>query len=124
MKRPLLKSFACAFRGLYLTFKAERNFRIHAVVLCLVVALGIYLRLAATQWGLVAFAIGLVGVAELFNTAIERLGDEASGGQQKETVGKVKDIASAAVLLAALTALVIGIIVLFIPLAQKLIDMR
>jgi diacylglycerol kinase len=123
MKRPLTKSFACAFRGIYLTFKAERNFRIHAVALCLAVALGIYLRLAATQWGLVVFAIGLVGVAELFNTAIERLGDEAAGGQHKETVGKAKDIASAAVLLAALTALVIGIIVLLIPLVQKLLEL-
>jgi len=119
----LIKSFACAFRGVYITFKSERNFRIHILALCLAVALGIYLDLSLPEWGLVIFSIGVVLVAELFNTAIERLGDEAANGRQNQAVRNVKDVSAAAVLLSALTAFTIGILVLFIPLVQKIIGL-
>jgi diacylglycerol kinase len=120
MKRPLIVSFACAFRGIGLAFQSERNFRIHAAAMCVVVALGLYLGLSALEWCLAALASGCVLVAELFNTAIERLGDEAAGGAQKEMVGKAKDLSAAAVLLSALTALTIGVFVLLVPLARRL----
>jgi|WetSurMetagenome_2_1015567.scaffolds.fasta_scaffold50355_3 diacylglycerol kinase len=114
-----IKSFACAFRGIWITFKTQRNFKIHVVALCLVVGLGVYLGLSALAWGIVIFALGFVLVSELFNTAIERLGDKAADGKISRTIGNAKDIAAAAVLLSALTALAIGIIFLFIPLVQK-----
>ena len=88
------------------------------------IALGIYLGLSALEWGLVIFAIGFVLVSELFNTAIERLGDKASEGKIDQMIRNAKDISSAAVLLSALAALVIGIIFLFIPLAQKLLQLH
>ena len=109
-----------AFRGLYLAFLSERSFRFHILALCLVVIAGIFLRLSAPEWCLVIFAIGFVLVSELFNTAVERLGDEASGGVWKKTVKNLKDISAAAVLVSALTAAVIGVIVLLIPLVEKL----
>ncbi len=120
MIRPLMKSFAHAFSGIYLTFKSERNFRIHVVALCSVVALGLYLDLSSLDWGLVTLSIGSVLVAELFNTAVERLGDEAAGGKQNLLVKNAKDISAAAVLFSALSALIIGIIILFIPLIRRL----
>lgn len=115
-----LKNFGYAFRGIWITFKSERNFKIHTVALCLVIALGVYLNLSALAWGLVIFALGFVLVSELFNTAIERLGDKVADGKMNQMIGNAKDISSAAVLISALTALAIGIIFLFIPLAQKL----
>jgi diacylglycerol kinase len=54
---------------------------------------------------------------------MERLGDEASNGQHKQAVKNAKDTAAAAVLLSAITALVIGILFLFIPLISKIIEM-
>jgi diacylglycerol kinase len=120
----LLKSFGYAFRGIWITFKSERNFKIHAVALCLVIALGVYLNLSALAWGMVIFAIGFVLVSELLNTAIERIGDKIADGKINQMIGNAKDISSAAVLISALTALAIGIIFLFIPLAQKLLQLH
>ena len=118
--KTLLNSFAFAFKGIYYTFRSQRNFRIHAIALCLTVALGLYLGLSALEWCAVVFAIGFVLSAELFNTAIEKLGDKVAGGKQDRLVGTVKDISAGAVLIAAFTALTVGIIVLFIPLVKKL----
>ena len=86
-------------------------------------AMGAYIGLPLSEWGLVIFCIGLVLVAELFNTSVERLGDEAAGGHLTHTVRDSKDIAAGAVLLSAVTALVIGIFVLLIPFVQKIIDL-
>jgi diacylglycerol kinase len=118
--KPLVRSFANAFRGIWITFKSERNFKIHTGALCLVVALGLYLRLSMPEWGITIFAIGLVLVAELFNTAVERIGDEVANGKVNIMVKNIKDISAAAVFISALTALAIGIIILFIPLIHKL----
>ena len=121
--KSMIKSFACALRGLFITFKSERNFRFHILAMCLVVALGLYLGLSLLEWGLIIFSIGFVLVSELFNTAVERLGDEAAQGRQNHLVRNSKDIAAAAVFLSAVTALVIGIIILFIPFVEKVLDL-
>jgi diacylglycerol kinase len=109
-------------RGIYITFKAERNFRIHTYAMILAAALGFFLNLTAVEWGLIVFAIGFVLTAELFNTALERWCDEAAGGKQSPIIRNAKDVSSAAVLVAALTALIIGVLVLFIPLIQRWIE--
>jgi undecaprenol kinase len=122
IKRPLIKSFACAFRGIYVAFKSERSFRIHVLALVLAVAAGFFLYLSVLEWCLVVFAAGFVLAAELFNTMIERLSDEISDGKRSETIRNVKDISAAAVGISALTALVVGILVLIIPLIRKLLE--
>ena len=119
--RKFLKSLACALRGICLALRTERNFRIQIVALCLTVILGIYLGLSAVEWALVIIAIGFVLTAELFNTALEKLGNEVAGGKQRELIRRAKDISAGAVLLAAVTAFAIGVIVLFIPFIRLLI---
>ena len=121
--KKLARSFGFAFRGIWVTLKSQRHFRLHIIALVVAIAIGVYVGLEVLAWGLVLFAIGFVLVAELFNTAMEHLGDEASGGKQSELIRNAKDIAAAAVLLSAATALVIGILVLFVPLVKKLIDL-
>ena len=120
---PLMKSFvkslSYALEGLRSALKTERNLRIHIIAMCLAVALGFYLGLSQIEWGFVIFAIGFVLVAELFNTAMERLGDETANGKQKQTIKRAKDTAAAAVLLSAVTALIIGILFLIVPLVQR-----
>ena len=56
------------------------------------------------------FAVGLVLMAEIFNTAIESLA-RAPGSRRHPRFRDALDMASAAVLLAAITAAVIGVIV-------------
>ncbi len=118
--KAFLKSITCASRGFLIAFKSERNFKIHIVSLFLVVALGLYLDLSIAHWSLIVLSIGFVLVSELFNTSVERLGDEAANGKINQVVRNSKDISAAAVLLSALTAFIIGILILFIPLIQKL----
>jgi diacylglycerol kinase len=113
------KSLRHAMSGLHLTLKSERNFRIHLLGMALAIIAGLYLKLSMTAWGLVIFSIGFVLMSELFNTALERLGDEIAEGSHKPLIKYSKDIAAAAVFMAALTALIIGILVLIIPLFRK-----
>jgi diacylglycerol kinase len=115
-----LKSFGYALAGIRVAFKSEQSLRIHALASVVAIAAGIFLNISITAWGFVILAIGFVLVAELFNTAIERLGDGSSNGEQKLVIKKAKDVSAGAVLVSALTALVIGIIFLIIPFAQKM----
>ena len=120
MKKPLYKSFYCAFQGLWVALKTERNLKIDLTGAVLAAAAGIYLGLTAVEWGLVIFSIGFVLGAELFNTALEHLCDEASGKKPSDGIRICKDIAAAASLTAAATALATGIIILIIPLVQRI----
>jgi diacylglycerol kinase (ATP) len=121
--KKLIKSFGYALDGLLAAIKTERNIKIHLVAAVLVVLLGLYLGLSAVQWCLVAFAIGFVLVSELFNTSIERLSSAVADGKQSQSIKAVKDISAAAVFISAITALVTGIFVLFIPLVDKLCNL-
>ena len=119
----IIKSFAYAFNGLYGTFHSELSFRVEVFALLPVVAVGLYVGLSVLEWSLIIFAMGFVLVAELFNTAVERLGDEAAHGQHNGLVKKAKDVSAAAVLLSILTALVIGILFLIIPLVRQIVGL-
>jgi diacylglycerol kinase len=123
MMKRFLKSVVYALTGIRSTFRSEQTFRIHVVATLTAILMGLYLKLSMVAWGFVILSIGLVLAAELFNTAVERLGDEVADGKQKQMVGKSKDIAAAAVLISALAALVIGILFLFIPFIQRIIEL-
>jgi diacylglycerol kinase len=120
MKR-FLKSVSFALNGIRAVFKSERNFKIHIVAMVIVILMGLYLEISSQTWGLVIFSIGFVLIAELFNTAVERLGDETSNGKQRQRVKNAKDISAGAVLISALTALTIGIIFLLVPFVQRIL---
>lgn len=106
------KSFGYAFRGLMLLLRREHNVRIHLAALGVNVCLGFWLDISRFEWMLVIFAIGLVFALEAVNTAIEVLADRVSPPEKPDAaVGRVKDVAAGAVLIAALTSLCIGCIV-------------
>ena len=108
-----LQSFIFAFRGLGCVIRCQHNFIIHLVIAFIVVIAGLTCRLNAAEWCLIIFCISLVFSLEVINTAIEKLVDFISPGYQ-EQAGMVKDIAAAAVLIAALGSVIIGSII-FIP---------
>ena len=118
MKR-FLKSVTYAINGLLSALKTERNLRIDIAAMLIAIAFGFYLKLSVITWGLIILVSGFVLVAELFNTAIERLGDEAANGVQRQLIKKAKDIAAGGVLLSALTAFIFGILYLVIPFVQS-----
>lgn len=112
MKR-FFKSFVYAFKGLAYTFRTQLNFKLHCVSTIMVILLGLYTKLAIVEWLWVALAVTLVLVLELINTAIEMLVDLVSP-QQHPQAGAIKDIAAAAVLIAAFLAVVVALFI-FVP---------
>jgi len=106
-------SFRNALRGIYNVILSQVNFRIHLSILSIVIIAGLALRITLNDWVAIILAVGLVLTAECLNTAVEFLGD-ACTKEFNPFVGKAKDAAAAGVLIASITAAVVGLIV-FIP---------
>ncbi|MDD3789612.1 MAG: diacylglycerol kinase family protein [Petrimonas sp.] len=109
-----LKSFVYAFQGIKTMFRETPNALIHLILTILAITLGFILRISTGEWLAVCIVIGLVFAAEAINTAVEKLADYACEKQPDPTIKKVKDLAAAGVLFAALAALAVGIVV-FLP---------
>ena len=109
----LLKSFAYALQGVAHLVRTQPNARLHLLAAVLVCTAGGYVGLSWAEWLWVVVAITLVWSAEAFNTALEQLAD-ALHPQQHPGIGRAKDMAAAAVLIAAAGAAVIGMLV-FVP---------
>jgi len=108
-----MNSFRYAYHGLRMLFKEEHNSWIHLLAAICVLIAACLLRITAFEWIALIFAIGFVFTAEIINTVIEDLLNFISP-EKHDTIRKIKDLSAAAVLIAALTALTIGLIV-FIP---------
>jgi len=107
------RSFKYATNGIIDFFKAEHNALLHLLGTVAAIFLAIALHVSIIEKAVLIFAIGFVWVAELFNTAIEKIMDFIST-EQHPKIKQVKDLAAAAVLIAAIVAFIIGCIV-FIP---------
>jgi diacylglycerol kinase len=105
-----IRSFGPAFKGVRNGFLSENNFKVHFLAAICVIILGWYLKVQRSDWLWLISAIGFVFTAEYLNTALEKLTDLISPGQN-ELAGKAKDLAAGAVLVASITALVIGVLV-------------
>ncbi|HMS97931.1 MAG TPA: diacylglycerol kinase family protein [Saprospiraceae bacterium] len=105
-----MDSFKYALEGLFVMFKEERNARIHLIMAIGSIVAGVYFNLSLSEWIFLVFAIGLVIALELINTAIENLADFVSP-ERNEKIKKVKDLAAGAVLIGAISSLIIGILI-------------
>ena len=108
-----IRGFGYAFSGLWHAVKTQLNFRVHLVCAVIAVLLGYALHISTTEWLWISLCIGMVLLTELINTAIELLVDLVSP-EYNEKAGRVKDMCAAAVLVTAITALVIGLVI-FVP---------
>ena len=104
------RSFVFALAGGRVLLRGQHNAWIHAAATLLVLVLGLACRVSRQDWALLALAIGLVWAMEALNTAIELLADEVSL-EQRARIGRAKDVAAFAVLVAALAAVAIGLLV-------------
>jgi diacylglycerol kinase len=111
-----IKAFGHAFSGWWFVIRTQRNAWIHMVVSIIVILLSILLHINATHWALIFIAIALVWIAEFLNTALEAVVDLASNHQQHDLARVGKDVGAAAVLIAAITSVIIGLLVLGPPL--------
>jgi diacylglycerol kinase (ATP) len=114
-----IASFRHAFRGLWYVLRTQRNAWIHTVTTVTVVVLGLWLALPGRDWAVLVVMIAIVWTAEVLNTSIEAVVDLASPVHHPlARVGK--DVGAAAVLIAAGTAVLVGVLILGPPLWEKL----
>ncbi len=114
-----IASFRYAFQGWHYVLRTQRNAWIHSFIATAVFIVGLWLRLSPKDWAIIVLTAAFVFTAEFINTAIEAVVDLASP-EHHELAKVAKDVAAGAVLVAALAAILIGLLILGPPLWQKL----
>lgn len=111
-KKSLIDSFNYAVSGIIIALKTEKNMRIHYLIAILVIILSLFFDFSRTEFLLLLFAISLVVVAEMVNTALERVIDLITEDYHP-LARLVKDVAAGAVLIAAINSMVVGYLLFF-----------
>ncbi len=117
MIESFFKSFLYAGRGIRWVLSSQRNMRIHLAVAFIVFSAVAWFKINSSELAMVIFAVALVMVAEMINSAMERIIDIVSP-DDRPLAGLAKDVAAGAVLLAAFFSVVIGLLV-FLPHVKK-----
>jgi len=112
-------SFKPAFEGVLHVFRTQPNSWVHSFISIAVIAAGIGAGLDFIAWALIVLAMALVWVSEFANTAMEALVDVASPDHHP-SAKVAKDVSAAAVVIAALAAVIIGLLVLGPPLWMRI----
>ena len=111
--KRLIKSFGYALHGIRLMVSNEQNAKIHLFTMVIVVVAGYYFHFSTAEWIMIVIVSGGVFAAEAFNTSIEALSDTIAPEYNKN-IKQVKDFAAGAVLVASITAIIVGLII-FLP---------
>lgn len=111
-----------AFFGLGYVVRTQKNAILHLFATLIVISLSIYLRLSTIEYAILGIVIGLVWMAECFNTSIESIVDLVS--PEYHNLARVaKDAGAAAVLVSAITAIFIGILILGPPIVLIILSL-
>ena len=102
-----------ALDGIRVAWREEANFKIQIACAVVAVVLGYVLGITKTEWIIVCMLIGFVLTAEAFNTALEEFCDMVKSDPDPH-IGKIKDLAAAAVLIASTSAGIVGALI-FLP---------
>lgn len=112
-RRPWRDKFGVAFRGIKWGIRGHSSFFVHFFFTAIVLAAATVLGCSAAEWCMLIGCIGLVLTAELFNSTVETF----VRGLDEETRSHVwpcLDIAAGGVLMASITASIVGCII-FLP---------
>jgi diacylglycerol kinase len=114
-RHGLIGSFRFAFAGISYLFRTQRNARIHGAVAIIVCLLAAWLRVTRVEWAILVLTIACVLILEGLNTALEAVVDLAS--PQVHPLAKIaKDVTAGMVLVAAVAAVIVGLLILGPPL--------
>ncbi len=111
--RGLIERLGFAFSGLMQCWREEASFRFQIIAAVLVVFALLLLRPPPIWIALIILIASLVISAELFNSALERLAD-AFDSTANPRIKAAKDMAAGAVLVLAMTAVIVGVCLLFV----------
>lgn len=108
--RKHMTSYRYSMRGIWMAISRDYNMRIHLTAMFVVITLNILLRITRTEWIFSLMLVGLMLMAEIFNTAIEKLADRVTK-EHDQSIANVKDLASGAVTLLGFFAVVCALII-------------
>lgn len=111
------KSFEFAWSGLKYVFQNEQNFQVQIIFGLLIIGIMPILKVSAIEAAILTMIIASVLILEILNTLAEKLLDLLKP-RMNSYVGIIKDIMAAAVLVASLSSVIIGILIL----GPKLLD--
>jgi undecaprenol kinase len=107
---PLVRSFGDALAGLRYMLRTQRNFRIECAVGTLALAACAWWRIERWEWAVLLLMIALVLILESVNTALENAVTLASPDVDPRAKA-AKDVSAAAVLVAAVASVAVGIVI-------------
>jgi len=109
------RSFQYAFAGWWYVIRTQKNAWIHALFSIAVLILAYLLNVDLRDLAILIVTITMVWMGEFINTALEIVVDLAS--PQLHPLAKVgKDVGAAAVLIAAMASILVGLLILGPPL--------
>lgn len=110
--KNIIESFNYAVNGIISALKSERNLKVHFAAAAIVIIISLFFDFTRTEILLLAFTITFVLMAELFNTAIEKIVDLIV--EDFHPLARLaKDIAAGAVLISAVNAIIVGYLLFF-----------
>lgn len=117
--RSRWQSIKIAFQGFLQVLNSEKNTWVHSAATILVIGMGLWLSIKPLEWAVLALAVGLVWMAEFFNTALEILVNMISP-QPSRLARASKDISAGAVLIASFISVLVGVLILGPPLWDRI----
>lgn len=116
----LKRSFQHAFAGVRFVMRTQQNSWVHLLATLIALAIALWLDLPPRDFALLSLAIGMVWAAEMFNTALEALMDVIEP-EIHPFIKAAKDAGAGAVLVTAITSVIIGLLVIGPPLYQRVL---
>ncbi len=110
--RAIIESFNYAVSGIITAIKTEKSMRVHYSIAVLVLLSSLFFDFNRTEFLLLLFAVSLVVISEMINTAIERTIDLVTKDFHP-LARLVKDVAAGAVLIATINSLIVGYLLFF-----------
>lgn len=114
----LMKSFEAAINGIK-QVSQEKNFRIHMIAAAIVLGVILFMDTNIVTSLILLLLVNNVLSMEVMNSAVEELSEQQRNlGISYEDAGPARDLAAGAVLINAITAVIVGFIVLLPVLAD------
>jgi len=116
--RSRLLSFKNAFLGWWYVMRTQQNAWLHAIATVSALMMAFWLQLPVRDWAVLIITIAMVWIAEFLNTALEIVVDLAS--PELHSLAKAgKDVGAASVLIAAASAVIVGVLIMGPLLLEK-----
>ncbi|WP_417371017.1 diacylglycerol kinase [Gelidibacter japonicus] len=107
-----LKSVRWAFKGALILLRTEASIKIQFAIAIIVTIAGFYFEISSTEWLFQVAMIGLVMSIEGLNTSIEYIADFIHP-ERHPKIGRIKDVAAGAVFIAAISAVIVAVIIYY-----------